>query len=67
MVVVRFRGAVVAPSSTMAATKGQPLRMTTDEVRLIRSMVHEQGKSPTDVALLVKVESMLSILRRVGL
>ena len=37
----------------MAATKGQPPRMTTDEVRLIRSMVHEQGKKPSEVALLV--------------
>ena len=53
VVVVVFRGAVVAPSSTMPATKGQPPRMTTDEVRLIRSIVHEQGQKPTEVALLV--------------
>ena len=37
----------------MPATKGQPPRMTTDEVRLIRSMVHEQGQKPIEVALLV--------------
>jgi hypothetical protein len=32
----------------------QPPRMTPDEVRLLRSMVHEQGKTPTEVAGILK-------------
>ena len=38
----------------MAATTSQPPRMTKDEIRLIRDMVHEQGMKPSEVATVVK-------------
>ena len=37
----------------MARALNQPPRMTPDEVRLIRQLVHDQGRTPTEVAVIL--------------
>ena len=43
----------------------QPPRMTADEIRLLRQMVHEQSKSPTEVAKILQ-RSLGSVCRQLA-
>ena len=46
------RGAV--PRLPSMPFVSQPPRMTADEIRLLRQMVHEQGKKPSEVAVILQ-------------